>query len=250
MKVLIVEDEAPAVVHLCNLLGKQSDEIEVLENLDSVKSVVRWFESNDQPDLAFFDIQLADGKSFEIFEQTEVNCPIIFTTAYDNYALKAFEVNSIDYLLKPVSAENLSRALSKFKGNQHSPSIDLNSIKALMNQSTKKYKEQFLIRVGEHLKTILVPEVSYFFSEDRTTYLLTDEGQKFIVDFTLDQLLDMLDPSLFFRINRKHIVKMTSIKDMVAYSNSRLSLSMKVKGESDMIVSRDRVGEFKLWLDR
>ncbi|MFY0627218.1 MAG: response regulator transcription factor [Reichenbachiella sp.] len=222
----------------------------ILEQLDSIKSCVSWFQQNDKPDLAFFDIQLADGKSFEIFEQVEVSCPIIFTTAYDQYALKAFEVNSIDYLLKPIREDDLQRALKKYDLQGNHSIIDAKMIHSLIVKSSKNFKEQFLIKVGEHLKTVLISSTVCFHSTDRTTYLDTTEGKKYIVDYTLDQINDMVDPSEFFRINRKYIIKMSEIKDIISFSNSRLKIVMNTMDSENMIVARERVVEFKMWLDR
>ena len=250
MKVLIVEDEVPAVAHLTALLARIDPSIEILGNLDSVKSAVNWFNQNQEPDLLFLDIQLADGKSFEIFERTPVKCPIIFTTAYDQFAIKAFEVNSIDYLLKPITRDKLDRAVAKFKSQSQPVGIDLSAIKELIGGQSKKYKEQFIIKVGEHLKKVLTSDVELFMSQDRSTYLVTNSGNKMILDYTLDQLQDMIDPDQFFRINRKYLIGMDGIKDMVAFSNSRLKIQMNQLDADDVIVSREKVAEFKAWLDR
>ena len=251
MKVLIIEDESIAADRLHDLLVEIDARAEVLDQLDSIKSAVRWFKKHENPDLLFLDIQLADGLSFEIFEKTEVMCPVIFTTAYDQYAIKAFKVNSIDYLLKPIVKEDLVEALnkqsSKWKVEQ---SLDHELLAGLIQGHTKKYKEQFVIKVGDHLKTVKSREVEMFFSQDRYTYAMTVEDKKFILDFTLDQLEDILDPSYFFRINRKYIISVDSIKDIITYSNSRLKIELRKNQAEDMIVSRERVGEFKAWLDR
>ncbi len=250
MKVLIVEDEVPAVAHISALLSQIDHSVEILDALDSVKSAVRWFESNSQPDLAFFDIQLADGKSFEIFERVKVSCPIVFITAYDQFAIKAFEVNSIDYLLKPITKEKLERAINKFKAQNKPEGIDMEALKSLIGGQDKKYKEQFIIKVGEHLKKVAITDVELFTSQDRSTYLLTKSGNKLILDNTLDQLQDMVDPDQFFRVNRKYLIHMDGIKDMISFSGSRLKIEMSQFDGDDVVVSREKVGEFKAWLDR
>lgn len=251
MKVLIVEDEGIAADRLQKLLAELEPTAEVVEHVDSVKSAVRWFQANSSPDLAFFDIQLADGKSFEIFEQVEVKCPIIFTTAYDQYAIQAFKVNSVDYLLKPVPKDDLTQALTKFKSASESTApIDPNVLMQLLDQSTNKYKERFVVKVGEHLKSVMVADISVIYSEDKSTYALTNSEQKFILDFTLDNIENMIDPRQFFRVNRKYIVAIDSLKDILTYSSSRLKLTLKNYESQDLVVSRDRVGEFKSWLDR
>lgn len=251
MKVLIVEDEGIAADRLIQLLNQLDSAIEIVEHLDSVKSVVAWFQTNETPDLAFFDIQLADGLSFEIFEQIEVNCPIIFTTAYDQYAIEAFKVNSIDYLLKPMMESDLQRALGKFqKQKQPAPSVDVSALMQLMQQQSKTYKERFVIKVGEHLKTVLTEDVEIFLSENKATYLLSRDSKRYIIDFTLDQIQDAIDPKSFFRINRKYLIHIDGIKDIITYSNSRLKLELHNFNADDLIVSREKVTLFKDWLDR
>lgn len=251
MKVLIVEDEGIAADRLTQLLNQIDNEIVILDHLDSVKSVVHWFANNSAPNLAFFDIQLADGLSFEIFEQAAIDCPIIFTTAYDQYAIKAFKVNSVDYLLKPLVESDLKNALDKFnKQNQPNQTIDTAALMNMLQQQNKSYKERFVIKVGEHLKSVMTEEVELFLSENKATYLLSKQDNKFIIDFTLDQIKDMIDPKSFFRINRKYLIHVNSIKDIITYSNSRLKLELNHFNAEDLIVSREKVAQFKEWLDR
>jgi len=251
MKVLIVEDEGIAADRLIQLLEQLDASIEVVEHLDSVKSVVEWFESHATPDLAFFDIQLADGLSFEVFEKVEVSCPIIFTTAYDQYAIEAFKVNSIDYLLKPMVEADLQRALDKFqKQKQPAQNVDVSALMNLMQQQTKSYKERFVIKVGEHLKSVLTEDVEIFLSENKATYLFSKDNKRFIIDFTLDQIQEAVDPKSFFRINRKYLIHIDGIKDIITYSNSRLKLELHHFNADDLIVSREKVVLFKEWLDR
>ncbi|WP_422359730.1 LytR/AlgR family response regulator transcription factor [Reichenbachiella sp.] len=252
MKVLIVEDEGIAADRLIQLLNELDKTIQVVEHLDSVQSVVEWFQTNTSPDLAFFDIQLADGLSFEIFKQVEIDCPIIFTTAYDQYAIDAFKVNSVDYLLKPMMEADLQRALDKFNKQKQSstPSVDVSALMQLMQQQNKSYKERFVIKVGEHLKSVLTEEVEIFLSENKATYLLSKESKRYIIDFTLDQIQEAVDPKSFFRINRKYLIHIDGIKDIITYSNSRLKLELHHFNADDLIVSRDKVAQFKDWLDR
>ncbi|MCV9385575.1 LytR/AlgR family response regulator transcription factor [Reichenbachiella ulvae] len=250
MNVLIVEDEGIAADRLERLVTALRPKVRILEQLDTVKSAVSWFQTNEMPDLLFFDIHLADGSSFEIFEQVNIHCPVIFTTAYDQYAIKAFEVNSVDYLLKPIEEQKLEKALSKFESlNQPNAPIDVNELKSLIQGSQKKYKERFVVKVGEHLRSIPVDQVDCFYSEEGATYLLDAKGQRVIVDYALDQLSGLVDPGHFFRINRKFIIRMSAIQDIVSYSNSRLKIALPHLDNNELIVSRDRVGEFKSWLD-
>lgn len=253
MKVLIIEDEPQAAQRLENLLRSCDPKTEILSILDSVKNAVAWLNANQKPELIFMDIQLADGLSFEIFEKTEVLAPVIFTTAFDEYALKAFKVNSIDYILKPFDKEELQQALKKYNHlspRSASPSGMMESIEYAMQMLTKKYKQRFVLRVGEHLKSVEVSEVLFFFSLEKTTFCQTRDGRKHILDFTLDQLEGLLDPLRFFRINRKYIVAVDSLQDMVSYTNSRLRLVLKTSDDKDVVVARERVQEFKEWLDR
>jgi len=253
MKVLIIEDESQAARRLQNLVLEIDPSIMVVGTTDSIVSSVKWLEANAVPDLIFMDIQLGDGLSFEIFERTEVKAPIIFTTAYDEYALKAFKVNSIDYILKPVDKTELSSALLKFKSLTKSgnfPQSIVDNIGQVVELLTKKYKERFVVKVGEHLRTIEVKDIEYFFSQEKVTLCVTSDNRNHIIDFTLEHLQEMVDPQVFFRINRKYLVGAASILDIVSYSNSRLRLKVKGSSDNSIIVARERVQEFKAWLDR
>jgi DNA-binding LytR/AlgR family response regulator len=253
MDILIIEDEMQAARRLENLLLEIDPSIAVVGRMDSVKNSVGWFKSNPVPHLVFMDIQLGDGLSFEIFEQTEVNAPVIFTTAYDEYALKAFKVNSIDYILKPVDMSELKSALQKYNrltgSNQNTMSI-MENISLVVEQLKKKYKERFVLKVGEHLKTVEVKDILYFISQEKATFCVTTDGRSHILDFTLDQLQELVNPEVFYRINRKYLVRSNSIEDIVSHSNSRLKLILKSSKDSEIIVARERVAEFKSWLDR
>lgn len=253
MDILIIEDEMQAARRLENLLLEIDPSIAVVGRMDSVKNSVSWFKSNPVPHLIFMDIQLGDGLSFEIFEQTKVNAPVIFTTAYDEYALKAFKVNSIDYILKPVDMSELKSALQKYNrlagSNQNTMSI-MENISLVVEHLKKKYKERFVLKVGEHLKTVEVKDILYFISQEKATFCVTTDGRSHILDFTLDQLQELVNPEVFFRINRKYLVRSSSIEDIVSFSNSRLKLILKSSKDGEIIVARERVAEFKSWLDR
>ncbi|MGL1889747.1 MAG: LytTR family DNA-binding domain-containing protein [Reichenbachiella sp.] len=250
MKVLIVEDEVLAAERLEKLLSRIDPNIEVLDKLDTVKATVEWYENHEEPDLTFFDIQLADGLSFEVFEQVRIKNAVIFTTAYDQYAIRAFEVNSIDYLLKPIVELKLEKALAKFKEFNRDNSIQIEQVQALLQSNNKEYKERFVVKVGEHLKTVLVQDVACFYSQDGGTFLATTDNRKLLIDYSIDQLTELIDPKSFFRINRKYVLNFNAIKDIITFSNSRLKIYLKHIENDDLIVARDRVGEFKSWLDR
>jgi DNA-binding LytR/AlgR family response regulator len=252
MKILIIEDEPQAAQRLENVLIELEPGAVIVDKLDSIKRSVKWLKSNEAPDVVFMDIQLADGLSFEIFDQHEISSPVIFTTAYNEYALKAFKVNSIDYILKPVDKTELKAALEKLRRltGQSSQSKILEGIGHAMKMLTKKYKERFMVKVGEHLKTIDVDNILYFYSQEKTTFCFTSENRSLILDFTLDQLEELLDPAFFFRINRKYMINSKSILDIISHTNSRLKLNLKGSQDNDIIVARERVQEFKDWLDR
>lgn len=252
MRVLIVEDESMAAKRLSNMLLKLEPDAEILDVLDSVKTAVKWLSANEA-DLLFFDIQLADGLSFEILNQVHINTPIIFTTAFDEYAIKAFKVNSIDYLLKPIDPEELQNALDKFHQNFKRPETqqpNLAMLEQAMKMLTKQYKERFVVKIGEHIHTISVSDTAYFFSQDKATFLVTQDKKRYIIDYSLEDVESLLDPQEFFRINRKYLISLRAVKDIVSYSNSRLRIILNQSDEMDAIVSRERVQDFKKWLDR
>ena len=252
MRVLIIEDEPQAAQRLETLMKKMVPGVVILDKFDSISKSVDWIKDHPAPDLILMDIQLADGISFMIFEQCEVKSPVIFTTAYDEYALKAFKVNSIDYILKPVDETELENALKKYQSlsADNRPNVKLDNIEQAIQMLTRKYKSRFVIKVGEHLRSVEVTDVLFFVSIEKTTFCYTRENRKNILDFTLDELEDMLDPDSFFRINRKYIVSASAIQDMISHTNSRLKLILKSSDDSDVIVARERVQDFKEWLDR
>lgn len=251
MKVLIIEDEDPAAERLESLLKETAPEAEVLARLDSVRASVAWLERNPAPDLIFMDIQVADGLSFEIFRQRDVEAPVVFTTAYDQYALEAFRVNSIDYLLKPVKREELARALNKYRKTQ--PATLLPDLGQLLKQlqpgaPVKEFKRRFLIRFGDKIKAVDVDQVMYFYTEDKINYLRTRDNQSYPVDQNLDKLEEILDPKRFFRINRQFIISIESIDQMYSFSKSRVKITLRPPSEGDTIVSTERSPLFKQWL--
>ncbi|UBZ06003.1 LytTR family DNA-binding domain-containing protein [Salegentibacter mishustinae] len=248
-KVIIIEDEKPAARRLQRMLSRLNIETETM--LHSVAEAVNWFNSNDHPDLIFLDIQLSDGISFEIFEKVEINSAVIFTTAYDEYALKAFKLNSVDYLLKPIDEEELANAVAKFKENylKNSPQIDFNAFRKILETGNKPdYKIRFTIQVGQHLKIIPANEICCFYSENKASYLTTTSGRNYPVDVSLENLEKELNPEKFFRINRKSIVNIDCIEDIISYTNSRLEIKVKAFNEFQLIVSRERVRDFKNWI--
>lgn len=252
MNVLIIEDEPLAVQRLETLVADIYPGVSILGRIDSVKKAVQWFSTNAMPDLVLMDIQLADGISFQIFEQCEVHAPVIFTTAYDEYALKAFKVNSIDYILKPVDRSDLANALKKLeslKGVQPQQQL-MQNISQAMQMLTRKYKERFVIKVGEHLRTIETKSVLYFFSQEKATFCHTTDNRNYVLDYTLEQLETLVDPADYFRANRKYLVRGDSIQDIISYTNSRLRLVLRDSPDNDIIVARERVQDFRLWLDR
>lgn len=254
MKILIIEDEPHAAQRLQTLATEVIPNAEFLGRIDTVKKAVQWLQSNPTPELIFMDIQLADGLSFQIFEQHQILSPVIFTTAYDEYALKAFKVNSIDYILKPVDKVELQAALTKLKNLAAQHGINQKDVLANIGQAVemllKKYKTRFVVKVGEHLRTIEVSSIRYFFSQEKTTFCVSEDNRNQILDYTLEQLEEMVDPAEFYRINRKYLVRSNAIQDIISYTNSRLRLVLKGSQDNDIIVARERVQDFKTWLDR
>lgn len=249
MRVVIAEDELPAVERLHTLIKDFDPAIQVVASLDSVEDLVQWLKMNPHPDLLLLDIHLSDGHSFEIFRRINYSGPVIFTTAFDQYALEAFKVFSIDYILKPVSRESLARAIQKFRtitGVQISPDY------ARLVEALKKpnYKDRFLGKSGSKLYFIEADEVAYFQADNKIVYLVDKRGNKFIVNNTLDKLQDELDPRQFFRLSRRVIVRISAIEHVKPYYNNRLKVAVKGNGEDrseDLVISRERVAEFRNW---
>lgn len=249
MKVLIVEDEKLAREYLEDLLQKSDYPIDIIGMVDSVKNGLKWFLKNPHPDLVFMDIDLGDGLCFEIFDAIDISSPVIFTTAYDAYAIRAFKVNSIDYLLKPVDLVSLNKALEKFtKWVQPSTSDQLQADASRL--LLPSFKERFIVKIGSHLKTIPVQDVLFFYSQEKSTFALTADHRNYLIDYSLESLEPLLDPAKYFRINRKYIISLNAIADILQYSNSRLKVIIDPNLDHEMIVARDRVNAFKKWLDR
>lgn len=250
MKVLIVEDEKPASQKLIRLLREIDSGIEVVEISESVERATNWLLSHAAPDLIFMDIQLEDGVCFEIFENHDVKTPVIFTTAYDEYSLKAFKVNSVDYLLKPIVLEELKNAIEKFK-TVHHQKVDFTRIESLVNKLHPKTKERFLIKIGEHYRSIPVSGINCFFIKERCNFINVDKGKNYAIDYSLDKVEHMIDSKMFFRANRNFIVNFSAIQDVIAYSSNRLKIMLNNWEENDeILISRERVSEFKEWMDR
>ncbi len=252
MNIVIVEDEKLSAERLKSLVHQIDPKIEVLALLSSVNEAIEWFRDNSPPDILLLDIQLSDGTSFDILATLSTLPTIIFTTAYDEYALKAFKYNSIEYLLKPIDKDDLSNALDKFRQLNSRPSYDGSFIKKLETVEksiTGEYKKRFLIKVGEQYKNVDVKNTAYIYYQNGGCSLVTKEDKKLPLDYSLDQLEGLLDPATFFRINRQFIISAASIAEIHTYFNSRLLLMLNPKSDHEVIVSRDRVSAFKSWMD-
>jgi len=253
MRILIIEDEDLAVRKLQRTLHEIDPTISVAGVAPSVRESVSWLENNAKPDLILMDIELADGQSFDIFEQTEVSSPVIFTTSYDEYAIQAFKVNSIDYLLKPIQKADLQRSLQKFN-DLHSKEvptiINIEKLIRELQTQTREFRKRFLVKQGQRLVSFEVSDIAYFFMEDRFCFFRTRNNQKFLVDYTMDELENELDPKLFFRINRSFIVSHTTIDQIQNYFGNRLALTLKPVCDREVLVSREKVSEFKDWMGK
>ena len=256
MKILIIEDEKPAAEKLELLLKKYDSQIEILAVCTTIERSINFLKENQTDvDLIFLDIQLTDGLSFDIFKSIKVEKPIIFTTAFNEYAIDAFKLNSIDYLLKPISYDDLSRSMDKIKSirdnlpfeRSEKSNVDLEKLAELISGSDKKYKARYLVKIGEHIKSILVEDIYFFYAEGRTVFIITKENRKFIVDITLEELSNQLDPQKFFRVNRSFIINFDHITDVVVYSTNRLRVKFSHEFEKEIIVSREKVSDFKAW---
>ena len=248
MKTLIIEDEIPAAKQLTKMLLHHDPSFTVMETLDSVEGAVRWLRVFPAPDLIFMDIQIADGLSFDIFKQVNLTSPVIFTTAFDQFAIQAFKVNAIDYLLKPVDPDDLGRALNKVKGITSTATPAFSYDKLLQYFEKTTYKDRFLVKTGQHFVMLPIDEIAFFRSSDGLTQAYTHEGKKHFVEFTLDELERVIDPSAFFRISRSIIVSTGSVRAIHPHLNGRLKIDTHPKSPEEVFVSRDRAGEFKAWL--
>lgn len=257
MKILIVEDEELAVKKLHKMLISMDKEIEVMANTDSIASSVEWLENNDKPDLILMDIELLDGQSFEIFNQVEVKSPVIFTTSYDEYALKAFKVNSVDYLLKPIQKEDLAAALDKYKKMFVStatatPPINMDELVKELQQKLqpKEFRKRFLVKNVQKLVSIEIEDIAYFYSDGRLNFFKTNDNKKYVVDYTMDEMEEMLDPEKYFRISRSFYVSINSVEQIHDYFGNRLILTLKPAVDKEALVSREKVTEFKKWMGK
>lgn len=254
MKVVIVEDEHLSAQRLQGMLKKYDPSIEVLAELPSVAASVDWFKNNPDPDLVLMDIHLEDGQSFSIFETINLQVPVIFTTAFDEYTIKAFKVNSVDYLMKPLNYEELVAAIEKFKriyGEEgEEKALGLEHLLQSMQKKEPEYKSRFLVSIGSRLKTIETEDIQYFFSADKITFLVTKENQRFPIDYSLDKMAVMLDPKQFYRINRQMTVKLEAIKNIHVFTKGKIKLDLDPPTKEDVFVSMDKVVEFKEWLGK
>ena len=251
IQALIIEDEPLAAEKLERTLNRADQNVEVIAKVESVKTAVAWLQDH-KADLIFCDIHLGDGLSFGIFDQVEVKTPIIFTTAYDQYALQAFKLNSIDYLLKPVSAAELNKALEKFSELKEptNPQIDFSALMDAMKGEKEDYQQRFMVYLGERIVSVNSEEIAYFYAEGKYVFLVTSDGKEHIVDYTLDRLTQKLDPTHFFRVNRQFIVTIKGIAEMFTYSKSRVKIELKPEAKKPVIVSGERSSDFKKWLNR
>ncbi len=249
MKVVIIEDEIAVADRLEQLLKQIDDKIIVLEKIRTIRDAVAWLQQN-HPDLIFMDIHLADGLSFKIFEQIEIKTSVIFTTAYDQYAIKAFKVNSIDYLLKPIKIDELTQSIQKFKNISKdflTKTLDYQSIiKVIGNKNA--YKKRFIISIGRKIKIINTSSIAYFYVMNKCNFMLTNKNESLHLDYSLNKLESMLDPEYFFRINRKYIININSIKNIYTLSKSKIKIELIPPADEEIIISYKKSGEFKHWI--
>ena len=254
-KALIIEDEKPAAEHLQRLINQVDIKIDVIIIISSVDEALQWFDNSPLPDLIFLDVQLSDGLSFEIFNHVNITCPVIFTTAYEEYAIKAFKVNSIDYLLKPIGIDDLKNAINKFTSFNYNFINTYNQtlrykVDNVMKLLTNNYKSRFVVNVGMHIKSIEVEKINLFYSLEKSTFLLDNTGKSYDIDYSLEQIEKLTDPKQFFRISRKYIANINAIADIISYTSSRLKLKIACSDDDDILVSRSKLAEFRRWLER
>jgi DNA-binding LytR/AlgR family response regulator len=250
MRLLVLEDEEQALQRLLKIIGKVIPDAIIFGTAASIEEAIAWFEHNAMPDLIFMDIQLADGTSFQIFNKIKITCPVIFTTAYESYALQAFKVNSVDYLLKPLDEDDVKKAIDKLKLLQNSAAdvIDYAGILNTLKTAQKKYKDRFIIKLGDTIKSLSINDIAYFYTENKSNFVCTNEGQRLPIDFTLDQVEEMLNPKNFFRINRQFIIGHHAIDEMKAHSRSRIIVRLSPPCKDPAVVAIDRAIDFRNWL--
>lgn len=258
MKILIIEDEPFAQKELMRLLEMAGGKFEILALIDTVEEAVSWLKTNPAPELIFLDIQLADGNSFEIFRQVELHSPVIFTTAYDEYAIRAFQLNSIDYLLKPIKLSDLMRAINKYESLQsqfrdkqeEAVNITRSQLESLLSLGRKEYKARFVARVGDQIKHIPVQEIAYFYAEDNVVFLLTRDNHRYIIDYSIEEINSLVEPKDFFRLNRSFVAHINAISKVYKYLGSRLKIELQPETDKEVLISRAKVAEFMEWMDR
>jgi two-component system, LytTR family, response regulator LytT len=251
IKTLIIEDEQPAALRLEKLLKSLEPEIEVIAVLDTIETAVRWFQMHSSPDLIMLDIQLGDGVSFEIFSKIKVESHVIFTTAYDEYAIKAFELNSIDYLLKPVSETRLKQSLEKYKKlNASAQTIDIRKLLETIENQNNKFKKRFVVTISGKIKVVETDDVAFFYSKEKNTFLCSREGRHYPIEFSLDQLENILNPEIFFRVNRQYIVQYKNIAGIDILSKSRIKIKTNPQAEDEILISSTKTSDFRQWLER
>lgn len=252
MKVLIIEDEAPAYRRLSTMLNKNHPHLTIIEVLDSISDTLKWLRNHNSPDLIFSDIQLADGLSFEIYKKIQVNCPIIFTTAYDEYMLDAFRTNGIDYLLKPIEEESLNRSIEKFerlKKSESEPNNEVGKLMQLLETRAYKYKTRFLVKLGTKLIPVQAEHIAYFQSSQGSTDMILNNGKRLVIDQTLDELQNVMNPVHFFRLNRQYLAQIGSIESIHQYFKGKLKVVLQPAATDDVIISREKSRSFKNWID-
>lgn len=251
MNVLIIEDEKLNAIRLQKILLEIDSHTEIVATLDTIADSVQWLRSNPHPNLILMDVRLADGICFEIFSKVEITAPVIFTTAYDEYALRAFKVNSIDYLLKPIDIDELRGSISKFK-QQHTQKISSGTIEevvAIIKKQNPNYRSRFLIPYRDGYKTIMVPDIAYFYSENKITNIVTRDAKEQAVSYTMDELEEQLDPAIFFRANRQYLINIKSLESIHNYFNGKLKLILVPAAAADIHISKEKASQFKKWLD-
>lgn len=252
MNVLIIEDEKPNAKRLQNLLAEINPHINVVDILESISDSIEWFASNKEPDVILMDVRLADGLCFEIFSACKIKTPVIFTTSYDEYAIRAFKYNSIDYLLKPIDKTELTAALGKYKqiSVQYQGDFMINNLVEIMKKQGVVYRNRFLIPFNDGYKTILVQDIDYVYSEFKTSHIVLKDRQVQVIHLTMDELEEQLDPETFFRANRQHIISVNSIKSIHNYFNGKLKVILNNQPDAEIFISREKAGPFKQWLDK
>jgi DNA-binding LytR/AlgR family response regulator len=252
MKILLIEDEQLAAEKMISLLSEVKPESNISGPIKSIEEGIKWFEENDEPDVIISDIMLQDGLSFDIFRLKKIKCPIIFTTAYDKFAIQAFEVNSVDYLLKPIDKSRLNDSLAKVKPIEDTQvtALDFRQLANLIQSNTPQYKSRFLVKVGTKIRAIPTTKIAYFYTQDKLSFLITHGKEKFPVDHSLEEIDTMLDPKEFFRINRKFIIHIDAVKEIHPYFKGRVKLQLLPEIDESIVISSDKTPSFKAWLDQ